>query len=211
GIKAEDAVYLPAVETALSLVHDTHPRVGERVAVFGQGMIGLLAVAILSKTHGSSAGGSVVAVDMLEERLAVATRLGATSAVSPQELPSLSPFDVSVEVTGNYRGLQAALDFTGYGGRVILGSWYGNTKAMLSLGMAFHRSHLTIQTSQVSSIPASLTDRWDKPRRFAAAWSLLKDLRPSNFLTTLRANLAGAQGAYEALEGGKELGVVLTY
>lgn len=33
-------MYLPAVETALSLVHDVHPRVGETVAVFGQGMIG---------------------------------------------------------------------------------------------------------------------------------------------------------------------------
>lgn len=40
GISAEDAIYLPAVETALSLVHDVHPRVGESVAVFGQGMIG---------------------------------------------------------------------------------------------------------------------------------------------------------------------------
>ena len=40
GIAAEDAVYLPAVETALSLVHEVHPRVGESVAVFGQGMIG---------------------------------------------------------------------------------------------------------------------------------------------------------------------------
>lgn len=40
GIEAEDAVYLPAVETALSLVHDVHPRVGESVVVFGQGMIG---------------------------------------------------------------------------------------------------------------------------------------------------------------------------
>ena len=40
GIDPEDAVYLPAVETALSLVHDVHPRIGESVAVFGQGMIG---------------------------------------------------------------------------------------------------------------------------------------------------------------------------
>lgn len=40
GIEPEDAVYLPAVETALSLVHDVHPRVGEKVSVFGQGMIG---------------------------------------------------------------------------------------------------------------------------------------------------------------------------
>ncbi|CAN0485478.1 unnamed protein product, partial [Discosporangium mesarthrocarpum] len=40
GIAPEDAVYLPAVETALSLVQDTRPVLGERVVVFGQGMIG---------------------------------------------------------------------------------------------------------------------------------------------------------------------------
>lgn len=44
---------------------------------------------------------------------------------------------------------QSALDLTGYGGRVVLGSWYGGGAAQLNLGMAFHRSHLTIQTSQV--------------------------------------------------------------
>ena len=45
---------------------------------------------------------------------------------------------------------QSALDLTGYGGRVVLGSWYGGGAAQLNLGMAFHRSHLTIQTSQVN-------------------------------------------------------------
>lgn len=44
---------------------------------------------------------------------------------------------------------QSALDLTGYGGRVVLGSWYGGGASQLNLGMAFHRSHLTIQTSQV--------------------------------------------------------------
>lgn len=45
---------------------------------------------------------------------------------------------------------QSALDLTGYGGRVVLGSWYGGGAAKLNLGMAFHRSHFTIQTSQAS-------------------------------------------------------------
>ncbi|CAN0288009.1 unnamed protein product, partial [Laminaria digitata] len=106
GIDPEDAVYLPAVETALSLVHDVHPRIGESVAVFGQGMIGLLAVAILAKTHGAVGGGSVTAVDMLPDRLTVSERLGATAAVTPSEAAGLAPFDISLEVTGNPRGLQ---------------------------------------------------------------------------------------------------------
>merc|ERR1711933_340932 len=36
-ISAEDAVFMPSVETALSLVHDAHIRLGENVAVYGQG------------------------------------------------------------------------------------------------------------------------------------------------------------------------------
>ncbi len=47
---------------------------------------------------------------------------------------------------------QSALDLTGYGGRVVLGSWYGGGAAQLNLGMAFHRSHLTIQTSQARRV-----------------------------------------------------------
>ncbi|CAM9734807.1 unnamed protein product [Pylaiella littoralis] len=218
GIDPEDAVYFPAVETALSLVHDVHPRVGESVAVFGQGMIGLLAVAVLAKTHGGVGGGKVVAVDMLPDRLAVAERLGATAAVTPGDAAGLAPFDTSLEVTGNPRGLQSALDLTGYGGRVVLGSWYGGGAAQLNLGMAFHRSHLTIQTSQarfhahgVSRLPAGLTDRWDKERRFSAAWALVRELRPSSFLTTSSPGLDGAQGAYESLGAGSELGVVFRY
>ena len=37
GISAEDAVFFPSVETVLSLVHDANVRVGENVAVYGQG------------------------------------------------------------------------------------------------------------------------------------------------------------------------------
>jgi len=37
GISAEDAVFFPSVETALSLVHDANVRVGENVAIYGQG------------------------------------------------------------------------------------------------------------------------------------------------------------------------------
>jgi threonine dehydrogenase-like Zn-dependent dehydrogenase len=40
GISADDAAFLPAVETALSLVQDAGALVGERIAVYGQGIIG---------------------------------------------------------------------------------------------------------------------------------------------------------------------------
>jgi FMN phosphatase YigB (HAD superfamily) len=37
GITAEDAVFFPSVETAVSLVHDANVRLGENVGVYGQG------------------------------------------------------------------------------------------------------------------------------------------------------------------------------
>lgn len=63
----------------------------------------------------------------------------------------------------------------------------------------------------MSRLPAGLTDRWDKARRFSAAWSLVRELRPSRFLTTSSPTLEGAQGAYESLGAGSELGVVFRY
>jgi hypothetical protein len=62
---------------------------------------------------------------------------------------------------------------------MIIGSWYGTGTAPLQLGLAFHRSHLHLKASQVSTIPAQLSDRWSKQRRFAATWHLVKQLKPS--------------------------------
>ena len=43
------ATLLPSAETAVTLVQDGAPRLGERVVVFGQGVIGLLTTAILGQ------------------------------------------------------------------------------------------------------------------------------------------------------------------
>lgn len=45
-----DAAFLPSMETALSLVMDARPVVGEKVAVVGQGLIGQLVAAVMAKT-----------------------------------------------------------------------------------------------------------------------------------------------------------------
>ena len=73
-VSAQDGCYFPAVETALSLVQEANPVVGESVSVFGQGIIGLLVTAILAGSHGS-AGTS--AVEMNAQRALVAKRMGA--------------------------------------------------------------------------------------------------------------------------------------
>eukprot|EP00536_Pseudo-nitzschia_multiseries_P001520 jgi/Psemu1/181198/e_gw1.19.158.1 len=213
GIDPRDAIFMPSVETALSLVHDAHVRVGENVAVYGQGLIGLLVTALLSQGKSDGLSGrfnSITTFDMIPDRLAASSKMGASQALVPGKNSQEGGFDVSIEVSGNARALQSAIDQTLNGGRVIVGSWYGNKDVSLKLGIDFHRSHKTIQTSQVSEIPAELSRLWSKERRFAYTWDLVKQIRPSRLLTKLL-TLEDAQEAYEALDNGTEIAVAFDY
>jgi threonine dehydrogenase-like Zn-dependent dehydrogenase len=234
GILAEDAVYFPSVETALSLVQDARPLAGERVTVVGAGLIGLLVLAVLKRFP----LGSLRAVDPLMVRRHLARRMGASVAVDPGMLRTgkkkegagdeggggmeeggdrreagggeegaweedgVHEADTSIEVSGVAAGLQTAIDQTGYGGKVVIGSWYGNheTPAALRLGLAFHRSHLRLYVSQVSRISTELQDRWTKARRYQTAWRLLKEIRPSTTLTSRVVAPEQVKEAFHALD-----------
>jgi threonine dehydrogenase-like Zn-dependent dehydrogenase len=179
--------------------------------VYGQGLIGLLVTAILHLNHHATRAGqygTITTFDTIPDRLAASSQMGATQALLPGDLSG--PFDVTIEVSGNGRALQSAIDSTASGGRVIVGSWYGNAEVSLKLGMEFHRSHKTIQTSQVSELPASVLGLWDKKRRFGLAWELVRDLRPSRLLTK-STGLANAMEAYQALEKGTEIAIAFEY
>ena len=128
----------------------TGPVTGERVTVVGAGLIGLLVVSILSRLHLTT----LRAVDPIPSRRKLAELVGASEVIDPSNLANLEEdarADTSIEVSGVAAGLQTALDYTGYGGRVIIGSWYANHQkpAPIKLGLAFHRSHLRILVSQV--------------------------------------------------------------
>jgi threonine dehydrogenase-like Zn-dependent dehydrogenase len=185
------------------------------VQVVGAGLIGLLVVSILSK-HPL---GELRAVDPLPTRRALARKVGASVAVDPAELSGggqgKEEADTTIEVSGVAAGLQTALDHTGYGGKVVVGSWYGNhaKPATLRLGLPFHRSHLRLLVSQVSRISTELQDRWTKPRRFTTAWKLVKELRPSQTLTTKVVAPQEVGVAFEALDtrAAETLAVLIDY
>jgi NADPH:quinone reductase-like Zn-dependent oxidoreductase len=215
GIDALDAIFMPSVETAVSLVHDAHPRMGEQVGVFGQGVIGLLVTTLLGRLGinqdtVASTFGLVTTFDALPERLAVSSAMGSSQALLPSEVDAAGPFDVSIEVSGNGKALQAAIDSTRDGGRVVIGSWYGNTGVHLDLGINFHRSHKKLIASQVSEIAAELTATWSKERRFAYTWDLVRQIRPSRLITK-KTTIDKAQDAYISLENGGEIAVVFEY
>jgi 2-desacetyl-2-hydroxyethyl bacteriochlorophyllide A dehydrogenase len=170
------ATLLPTLETALSLVLDARPLIGERVMVIGQGMVGALVTLLLAQMP----LGRLLAVDRDTTQLDYAKRLGAETGVAGEES---ADFDLVIEVSGNPAALNSAIRSVGYGGRVVIGSWYGTKSASLDLGGAFHRNHIRLISSQVSTLSPPLRGRWDKERRLTLAWQLLARYRPDSLIT----------------------------
>jgi len=75
------ATLLPNAETAVNFALDGEPRVGERVAVFGQGVVGLLTTAVLA-AHPLD---RLVGVDLYERRRQAARELGADTTLDPTD------------------------------------------------------------------------------------------------------------------------------
>jgi 2-desacetyl-2-hydroxyethyl bacteriochlorophyllide A dehydrogenase len=187
GITPEQAVFLPNLETAVNFVMDGRPLIGERLLVFGQGIVGLLTTALLSRFP----LGRLVTLDRYPLRRNTSLELGAHASLDP-ELPDLhreaqallgGEADLCYELSGSPAALDAAIALTGYDGRVVVGSWYGQKRAELDLGGHFHRSRIRLISSQVSTIAPELLGRWDKARRFALAWELLQAVHPERLIT----------------------------
>lgn len=200
GIPAEDAAFLPNMETALSFVMDGAPLIGEHTAIFGQGIVGLLTTAVLAQFPLSS----LVTFDPFANRRLASLEMGARASMDPQEIAALKTLqpdgaDLVFELSGSPDALNQAIAVTGYAGRVVIGSWYGSKKASLHLGGRFHRSRIRLVSSQVSSIAPELSGRWTKQRRFELAWEMLRKIKPSQQVTQ-RMPITQAANAYRLLE-----------
>jgi 2-desacetyl-2-hydroxyethyl bacteriochlorophyllide A dehydrogenase len=215
AVSAEDGVFFANLETALTVVLDAHPRLGETVAVFGQGVVGLLITALLRKTG----AGRIIAVDGFARRRQAALELGADLALSPSEahserLRALSDergLDLVIESSGSAEALQTGIDALAFQGTLVASAWYGSKILPLQLGGSFHRRRLRLISSQVSNLDPALTPRWDRARRTAKVLELLQWLRPSRLISH-RFELSDAAAAYALLDTAPEqtLQVVLT-
>lgn len=208
----EQAAFLANVEAATSFIMDGHPKIGEQIAVFGQGVIGLLTTALLAEFPLSR----IVTVEPYEARRDLSLTVGADASLPP-DAPLAPAFDsngadLTFELSGSPEALDAAIDTTGYAGRVVVGSWYGRKRAELDLGGQFHRSHIRVRSSQVSTVDPDHADRWDKGRRFDLAWQLLRTVEPRRLITH-RLSVDEAAEAYRLLDDSPNdaVQILLTY
>lgn len=220
-LSPEDALFLANLETAATLVLDGQPLLGEQVVVFGLGIVGLLLTALLGRFPLAA----LVTLDPLPRRRLAAETLGAHASLDPASpgvcarvrhlLQGNGPFggaDLAYEVSGRPEALNQALAVLGFHGRVVVGSWYGDKTATLHLGGEFHRHRQRLISSQVSTIAPELSGRWQKKRLLNLVWHLLRDLRPSRFITH-RLPLTEAAAAYQLLDQhpGEAIQVVLMH
>ena len=221
GMAPSQAALLPNAETAVNLVMDGAPLVGERVLVMGLGIVGLLTTALLAQFPLAA----LIAVDPLAQRRRIARRLGASQTLDPGGADGAEGLrealtdagerhgaDLIYELSGQPPALDAAVSAAGFDSRIVVGSWYGTKPAALQLGGSFHRNRVRLISSQVSTVAPRLRGRWTKARRMESAWQLLAKL-PAEELISHRFPLEQAADAYRLIDSCPEqtLQVILNY
>ncbi|HLO15678.1 MAG TPA: zinc-binding alcohol dehydrogenase [Anaerolineales bacterium] len=200
SLSPEIACFLPNMETAVNLVQDAAPIFGERVLVLGQGIVGLLTTSLLSEFPLET----LVTADCYELRRDSSPGHLSLDPYSPdfrkQALVSLHQgADLTFELSGRPETLNDALALTGFSGRIVIGSWYGEKRAEIDLGGTFHRSRIKLISSQVSTIAPELSGRWNKARRFDVAWKALERIKPEKWITH-HFPIDHAEEAYQLLD-----------
>ncbi len=221
SLPPEVAVLLPHMETAVSFLMDGQPMIGEQVAIFGQGLVGLLTTKLLAQLPLAS----LITLDRYSLRRELSLKQGAHSSLDPTLPNALShlrellqgnrPYagaDLTYELSGNPEALDQAIQTTGFNGRILVGSWYGQKRADLNLGGYFHRSHMSLISSQVNQIAPRWLGRWNKGRRLQIVWSMLQKYAPATLITH-RFPITRAKQAYQLLDWnpGDAIQIIFTY
>ena len=178
GMAWQAAVCLDPTTVALGGVRDGKVRLGDRVAVFGLGAIGLMAVQ-LARLAGAS---WVAASDPIAARREAALATGADLVIDPaaedaglaiRRATGNAGVDVAIETSGASRGLHHALRGLAFGGTVAMVAVYHEFQGGLNLGHEAHYNRPVLVFPRVESEPHYDHPRWDGRRQADAAWALL--------------------------------------
>ena len=229
GVNDWQAAYTTLASISLQAVRQADIRLGDRVLVVGQGLVGQLAASLLR-----SSGARVMAVDFVRQRLAISETMGAERTVNPAETKT----EEAVREWTDGQGVDAVLICVGGRGSeaadtaisclrdrgtlVIVGiydaelSW--KTAYMKDIQVRYSRSYGPGRYDPDyewggRDYPIGYV-RWTENRNFDACLHLMKtgalNLAP---VTTRRARFADAVSVYDELmrDGNGDVGVVLEY
>lgn len=176
----KEAVCFDPAQFALAGIRDGHIRLGDKVAIFGLGAIGQMAVQ-MARMAGAI---FVAAIDPIKIRREVALKSGVDMVLDPtsqdvgSELKKTTGgtgVDVVIETSGNYKALNQALKGLAYGGNVAYVGWAKECKGGLDLGEVAHFKVPNIIFARACSEPNRDYPRWDFARIKDTCWKLLSE------------------------------------
>ncbi len=159
------AILAGTVETAVNAVWDAKPKLGDRIAVIGAGMVGCSVAKLLQGFPATR----VQLIDVDPSRAETAEALGVEFS-TPEK--AHGDCDLVVHASASEAGLSRALELLAPEGEVVEMSWYGDRRVSVPLGEHFHSRRLTIRSSQVGTV--ARPDR-DYAQRLGLALELLAD------------------------------------
>ncbi|MBG89431.1 MAG: hypothetical protein CMO80_21400 [Verrucomicrobiales bacterium] len=229
GVENSHAAYTTIVSIALQAVRQTDPKLGDRVLVLGQGLVGLLATNLLAIN-----GARVMAVDLLAARRPLCTELGAERVVIPSEQDlsnqvkdwtgGMGVDSVVVCTAAQSNGpIDQAVDSLRDRGRMVI---VGNTHTELDWKRTYAKE-LEIRYSRSygpgrydpayefggADYPEGYV-RWTENRNFDACLHLMKTGQLKlDAITTRRVGFEDCLKVYRELSGGasSDVGVVIEY
>ncbi|RYE79779.1 MAG: oxidoreductase, partial [Hyphomicrobiales bacterium] len=141
---------------ALNGAHDARIRMGDLVVVFGLGVPGQI---VLQAARAS--GATVIGVDPVASRRAMAEKLGADRTLDPAAAPISDVIkaetggrgaDSCIEVSGAPAALAEAMRTVAYASRVVAMGFFQGEARGLHLGDEFHHNRIELISSQISGV-----------------------------------------------------------
>jgi len=228
GVDDIDASFVTVGAIALQGVRQTEPKLGERVAVMGLGLLGQLTVQLLKAN-----GCKVIGSDVDPDKIALAKKLGADETCHASELITkanefsngygVDAVIIAASTSSNQPVIDAAeisrmrgrVVFLGMVGMDIPRNDYYKKEIDLRLSMAYGPGRYDPEYEEKGNdYPFDLV-RWTEQRNFEAFLGLIDEgkITPKEILTH-EFDFDDAMSAYDLLEGKvkeKYLGIVLKY
>lgn len=168
NVPDERAALAANMETALNAMWDAGPRLGDRIAVVGGGVVGCFIASLAAKIPGTR----VELIDIDRRRERIAATLGVRFA-SPEG--ASDDCDIVFHSSASEAGLATALRIAGFEAKLIELSWYGDKPVAVALGQAFHQRRLQLISSQVGAVAPARRARRTHRERLVLALALLAD------------------------------------
>jgi threonine dehydrogenase-like Zn-dependent dehydrogenase len=168
NVPDERAALAANMETALNAMWDAGPRLGDRIAVVGGGVVGCFIASLAAKIPGTRV--ELIDIDARRERLAAA--FGCRFALPDA---ARGDCDIVFHSSASEAGLATALRIAGFEAKLIEVSWYGDKPVAVSLGEGFHQRRLQLISSQVGAVAQARRARRTHRERLGLALALLGD------------------------------------